>query len=271
MRHSLAAILLASTLASAGCSIDSAFTGLDSARFPYGASKDRHNFLSTEHRPIDLMLIDTVTGEQVWELSVPVGRMAIVDLDHKEDWNTSLYGSAPAFRIRWQIMDPGALIAYLDEKQELDGHPVVLKMQIRERTTVASGPRAEPPRPSAVGAPVVQPQPTETVAPARPQVERRPEEIEPAPSGAWRRAPGRNLRPMLRDDGEPAPRPRTRPRPQPPTTQPADAPEESEAAEEADDGDNGADNGEGVGEGDVPTDLDLDAPEPVEPETGPRQ
>jgi hypothetical protein len=46
---------------------------------PYGMSLDRHNYTSTPHMPLTLTLVDTMSGETVWELDVPIYKKAVLD------------------------------------------------------------------------------------------------------------------------------------------------------------------------------------------------
>jgi len=113
-----------------------------SANFPYGMSLNRHNFTSTHHMPMRLELMDTITGETVWSLDVPVGEEAIVEFENPDTWQASQRGAAPAEEVRWDIVDPDAKLADLQHSQELSGRPVVLKVRRRELSAEIDGPEA---------------------------------------------------------------------------------------------------------------------------------
>jgi len=113
-----------------------------STRFPYGTSWDRHNFLSTPHQPVTLTLVDTVTGDELWKLNVPVNKMAVVDLEHKDDWTPGQTPAMPAHQIKWGVMDPGEALGSLPHTQQLNGNPVKLKMTLRPKESAAK-PAAE--------------------------------------------------------------------------------------------------------------------------------
>jgi len=101
--------------------------------FPYGQSLNRHNFVSTPQMPVTLQLLDTMTGETVWELEVPINKMAVVDLDHDARWTAAQTPHMPATEIRWGIFEPSQRVGMLNEKKPLSGNPVLLKYVIRER------------------------------------------------------------------------------------------------------------------------------------------
>ena len=118
--------------------------GSGCVRFPYGYSGDRHNFVSTEHQPLSLALTDTVTGETLWTLDVPVGKMAVIDLEHKTDWVPAQSPALPAEKIYWDLFDPGAILGSLRHEQALSGRPVILKVTVREDQTPAGDGAASP-------------------------------------------------------------------------------------------------------------------------------
>ena len=103
-----------------------------STKFPYGTSWDRHNFVSTAHMPLTLTLVDTVTGDTVWSLDIPVGKQAVVDFEHTEDWTAGQSPAVPPNSMRWQVLDLDSAVANLENKQPLNGNPVLLKVSVRE-------------------------------------------------------------------------------------------------------------------------------------------
>ncbi|MBI1367599.1 MAG: hypothetical protein GC162_02980 [Planctomycetes bacterium] len=123
------AVLLA---LSAGCSTN----------FPYGTSWDRHNFVSTPNMPLSLSLVDTVTGQTVWTLDIPVNQQAVVDLEHNQDWVAAQSPATPAHEVRWKVMSLGTLADNVDNHQKLNGNPVLLKVMIRDKTGAPTTPTA---------------------------------------------------------------------------------------------------------------------------------
>lgn len=109
-------------------------------KFPYMASYDRHNFVSTPHHPVSVELLDTVTDEIVWRLDVPVYKKAVVDLEHTSDWNETQQGSLPAYRVSWKVMNIGDNVNVLDQKQNLAGNPVLLRYVIRDAPELPEDP-----------------------------------------------------------------------------------------------------------------------------------
>lgn len=100
---------------------------------PYGMSLDRHNYTSTPHTPLTLTLVDTMTGETVWSIDVPMLKKVVIDVDHDDHWTTSLTPTTRPNEIRWGIFEPDQRFGVLTEKQKLSGNPVVLKVSIREK------------------------------------------------------------------------------------------------------------------------------------------
>lgn len=142
-----------------------------SAKFPYGRSIDRHNFVSTPHLPLTVTLKDTVTGEELLRIDVPVYKQLIIDLEHKKDWNATLTPALPAEYCTWDVVDSGRNIAanikgQLRNRLDLPGNPVILKVDVREAesaTQVASG-SYQPVAPSGQAEPTYQP--VESTGPA---------------------------------------------------------------------------------------------------------
>lgn len=130
-RTVVAAVAVAGLVALTGCAAN--------VNFPYWASLDKHNFVSTPNMPLTLTLVNSNTGQTVWSLDVPVGKMAVVDFDGDARWTPAQTPGMPADKIQWDLFDPGDRIGTLDYEKELDGGPVVLKVSVRS-TEVEPGP-----------------------------------------------------------------------------------------------------------------------------------
>ncbi|MAE59944.1 MAG: hypothetical protein CMJ49_01155 [Planctomycetaceae bacterium] len=122
-----------------------------SAHWPYGMSWDRHNFMSSHVFPMNLELVDTVTDESLWYLEIPVGKQAIVDFEHDQDWTPGLTPAIPAKHMVWSVQDVGAIIGPLGQlgtfanKLDLPGNPVLLKISKRDTFEVSDPNAIEPP------------------------------------------------------------------------------------------------------------------------------
>lgn len=168
MRHALF-MLLAVVLLTGGCARSY------SAKFPYGRSIDRHNFVSTPDLPLTVTLKDTITGEELLRVDVPVYKQLIIDLEHKKDWNATLTPALPAETCTWDVVDAGRNIAAqwdgkLKNRMNLPGNPVILKVDIRETesaTQIASN-QYKPVAPTDSGQPQYQPVGPATPAPTPP-------------------------------------------------------------------------------------------------------
>lgn len=101
--------------------------------FPYGQSHDKHNFTSTPHMPLSVAVVDTISGETVWKMDVPINKKLVIDFDHKQQWTSDQGVHMPATRVRWQVFDPDEKLGLLWNDQELTGNPVVMKVSIREK------------------------------------------------------------------------------------------------------------------------------------------
>jgi len=166
--------------------------GLWTMNWPYGASWDRHNFLSTPHRPLTILLEDTVTKDVVWKLDIPVNKMAVVDFEHEVDWTPGLQPAMPAYVVYWSIVDPGAKVGTMDHEQKLNGNPVLMRMVIRKPGEDAADiPVAQPAtEPDTGPAPKLdeQPVPTKTPdvvptkQPKQPAEDVEPDSVEPKPA-----------------------------------------------------------------------------------------
>jgi hypothetical protein len=168
-----------------------------STRFPYGTSWDRHNFVSTKTQPLSLTLKDTVTGENIWQLDIPVGKMAVLDFEHDTDWVPGQTTGLPAEKLSWGLFDPGSIVNTLDHEMALPGHAVLLKVEIRKPGLDEV---AQPPADAAPVVPVVP--------------------VEPAPAPAPQPAPGQAGTEPSAVPGTPAPAPT----PAEPTPAPATEP-----------------------------------------------
>jgi hypothetical protein len=153
MKRSVMFVALAAVVVLAGCT----------TRFPYYASFDRHNYISTPRQPLSLTLVDTLTGETLWHLDVPPGKMAVVDFEHKTDWVASQSPALPAEKITWDIVDPGDVIGWLEHEQKLSGNPVLLKVAVLESALKPVPVTAPEPGVAPAGPPpgpvIVQPEP----------------------------------------------------------------------------------------------------------------
>lgn len=118
----IAALALALTLAAAGC-----------VKFPYGASFDRHNFVSTPARPLTIILEDALTREELLRVDVPVGKKLVMDFDHKTDWAAGPSSGLAAEEVRWQVFPPDKTFSgTLRNHMRLTGNPVRMRQEIRE-------------------------------------------------------------------------------------------------------------------------------------------
>jgi len=115
------ALAFALTLAAVGC-----------AKFPYGASFDRHNFVSTPARPVTVILEDALTREELVRIDVPVGKKLVMDFDHKTDWAAGPSSALPAEEVRWQVLPPDKTFSgTLRNQMRLSGNPVRMRQEIR--------------------------------------------------------------------------------------------------------------------------------------------
>ena len=115
-------LVLAGALLNAGC-----------VHFPYGHSDDKHNFTSTPLMPLTVSLVDTITGDTVWKMDVPINKKLVIDLDHSQQWTSAQTVHMPATKVRWNVFDPDERLGLLTHDQELTGNPIVMKVTIREK------------------------------------------------------------------------------------------------------------------------------------------
>ena len=130
--------------------------------FPYGASLDRHNFLSTPSNPLSLALEDAITGEELLRIDVPVGKMLVIDFERRVDWAPAQTPGLPAHRVEWDIVEPDRVVkAYLSNGMDLPGNPVRMRMLHHAPVSVADAnlPRYQPQGGRTGGGPAVQSQP----------------------------------------------------------------------------------------------------------------
>lgn len=123
----IAMVCLVTMTLAAGCS----------THFPYGVSWDRHNFVSEYHLPKHVALVDTATGKTVWEKDVPVGQQLVIDLEHDNDWTAGQSPASPAKSMKWDILPLDSVFDTLKNEQKLNGHPVMLKVTIQQKTAAA--------------------------------------------------------------------------------------------------------------------------------------
>jgi hypothetical protein len=140
-------------------------------RFPYGMSLDKHEFLSTPELPLTITLVDTVADQEVWRVDVPVNKKLVVDLEHAEDWRPGLTPASPAYKVSWQIMEPGAFSSILARSQELSGNPVLLKMVVRDSPELPGETPLPPMEPAPSSGAAMGAQPSSTVDQAHQPIE----------------------------------------------------------------------------------------------------
>jgi hypothetical protein len=134
-------------------------------------SRDMHPFVSSAFLPKTLTLVDTLTGETVWSLDVPMGKLAVLQFKHQSTYVKSLVPATPADEIRWEVFDDvGTRIGYLPNSQKLNGDPVLLKVTItpKERVAQAATPVPAPTPATEPAAPAPAPAPAPATDPAAP-------------------------------------------------------------------------------------------------------
>ena len=81
------------------------------------ASNDLHTYVSREHSPKTVSLVNTTTGEVLWSVDIPVGKQLVVkfvDGKHKDDpGNPS--------EMRWALMDEQIYGPKLDNEMRVPG------------------------------------------------------------------------------------------------------------------------------------------------------
>jgi hypothetical protein len=122
MKRGFTILTLALAFAAGGCT-----------KFPYGASFDRHNFVSTPSRPMTIILEDALTREELLRIDVPIGKKVVIDFDHKTDWAAGPSSAMPAEEVRWQVFPPDKTFSgKLRNQMRLSGNPVRIRQEIRE-------------------------------------------------------------------------------------------------------------------------------------------
>jgi hypothetical protein len=98
--------------------------------FPSMGSRDRHHFVATPHTPLNVDLVDTMTGQTVWKAHVPANYELIMDLDHPENWTAGLTPSMPATSLAYQVRPLGGTMNAqpLEHSIKLSGNPVIIKV-----------------------------------------------------------------------------------------------------------------------------------------------
>lgn len=122
MNRGLAILTIVLLIGAAGCT-----------KFPYGASFDRHNFLSTPSRPLTVSIEDALTREELVRIDVPIGKKVVIDFDHEIDWSAGPSSAMPAEEVRWEVFPPNKKMSGpLRNKMVLSGNPVRMKVTVRE-------------------------------------------------------------------------------------------------------------------------------------------
>ncbi len=170
MSRTIGLITLAALLIVTGCARS------HSAKFPYGRSIDRHNFMSTPDMPLSVSIKDTISGEELLRVDVPVYKQLILDFEHKHDWTPAQTPGLPAEYVTWQVVDAGRLLVggvdgKLKNRMDLRGNPVIVKVDIRDHEP-ADGTPEYPSADDTPGDPVAPPdQPDDPQPQPRPAAE----------------------------------------------------------------------------------------------------
>jgi len=119
------------------------------AKFPYGMSLDRHNFISTPHQPLTVSIKDTITGEELLRVDVPIYKQLLIDFEHKHDWTPAQGPALPAEVVHWEVIDADRLMAggpsgILKNRLDLPGNPVKIVVDVREAESLAAAPTYQP-------------------------------------------------------------------------------------------------------------------------------
>jgi hypothetical protein len=137
-----ATALLAAVLAMAGCWYPGYRPGGPQA------SRDQYTYPSTVDTPQSVRLTNTVTGQTLWEVDIPIGKQLVVWFF---DGQKTGDASNPSV-MRWEIMNLGHESGDLDNAMPVPG-PGVRRVDTFTRTSPAGGgtasrePIAEPVRP----------------------------------------------------------------------------------------------------------------------------
>lgn len=70
------------------------------------SSKDKHSYVSTIYRPTTITIKDTVTGEFIWKMDIPVEHELTLDFDSEgeTEW-ASVNADLPATRMKWKLKE----------------------------------------------------------------------------------------------------------------------------------------------------------------------
>jgi hypothetical protein len=119
--------------------------------FALGCSRDKHEVNSTHHMPATLQIIDTLNGQTVWSMDVPVGQRLIYDFDYDNAAPEFMKSpNAPANRMKWWTVPSyvqGNYNSYSTRHKtdggtvELPGTPILAKVVYHESTR-ATQPRS---------------------------------------------------------------------------------------------------------------------------------
>jgi outer membrane biosynthesis protein TonB len=218
----LALILLAS---STGC-----------AKFPYGMSLDRHNFISTPHQPLTVSVKDTITGEELLRVDIPVYKQLLIDFEHKHDWTPAQTPGLPAESVTWEIIDADRLMAGgmiggdLKNRLELPGNPVKIVVDVRDDESVAGVPTYQPAGTAATASDTPKYKPVE--AQPDPQPDPQPAATNPKRGPAIKTYPDQDAKPATKPIGN---EPQGKAPWYTPTEKPADQPKPKQDEPKGDD------------------------------------
>lgn len=96
-----------------------------------GCSQDKHVFHSTVDLPTTVTLYDHLNNRAIWTKDVPVQHTLRLDLDRAGENELMSVSGRPATSFRWSIYGSDSLEAIEQERIELPGTPVVLKVSYR--------------------------------------------------------------------------------------------------------------------------------------------
>lgn len=95
------------------------------------SSQDKHIFYSSPDRPTTLMVYDAIADKALWVKEIPVGQTLELDFDRNGEDESHEISGRPATSLQWRLyLDPdGDPIE--DERVELPGSPVLMKVSYR--------------------------------------------------------------------------------------------------------------------------------------------
>jgi len=107
-----------------------------------GCSMDKHLFESTMSSPKTVAIVDTVSGDALWSMDVPVGQRLVLDLDSVRETSVVpaeppifTYDDKSAVRGKWKLLPlESRFFGQPLEKGEIElpGRPVRLEMIVRD-------------------------------------------------------------------------------------------------------------------------------------------